>query len=146
VGLFLPSTWYIVLRNGFSAGWFTPHPPLLSLALTLFTVGIIPLQPPTPGSGSTRTKRTNTHQAILGGLAIPAMAVGVAAMWMNKHVHSAQHFTTWHATFGLVTLGWVVLQALMGGLSFWLGGKAFGGGGRAKRVYKYHRYVGGIPL
>lgn len=73
------------------------------------------------------------------GLGSLGMSVGVAAMWMNKHVHAAKHFTTWHSFFGLVTLGWVVVQGLVGGLSVWFGGKAFGGEVKAKKVYKYHR-------
>jgi hypothetical protein len=110
----------------------------MSLAITLFLVGITPLQPPPPGS-AVRAKRFNIHQYVLSGVTVPAMGLGVAAMWWNKHVHSADHFTTWHAWFGLATVGWVVVQALMGGLSVWWGGRAFGGGAKAKRVYKWHR-------
>jgi len=42
------------------------------------------------------------------GLALPALAVGTAAMWWNKHIHGSKHFTTWHSWFGLACVGWVV--------------------------------------
>jgi cytochrome b-561 domain-containing protein 2 len=71
------------------------------------------------------------------------MAIGTAAMWWNKHLHGAKHFTTWHSWFGVATVVWVVLQAAIGAGSVWWGGKAFGGGAKAKRVYKYHRWVQG---
>lgn len=35
----------------------------------------------------------------------------------------------------------MVGQMLLGGLSVWFGGRAFGGGMKAKSVWKYHRYV-----
>lgn len=63
-------------------------------------------------------------------------------MIYNKHSHGAPHFTSWHARFGLLTLILLSLQALVGGGSVWFGGVAFGGGDKAKSVYKYHRIMG----
>ncbi|ORY35367.1 hypothetical protein BCR39DRAFT_3781 [Naematelia encephala] len=129
LGLFLPLTWYFVLSGSLSAmGWFALHPPLQSLAITAFLL--------------VRQARFNTHQTVLLGLALPAMALGTASMWWNKHVHGAVHFTTWHSWFGIGTVFWMVLQALIGGASVWFGGKAFGGASKAKKVYKYHRLSG----
>jgi len=31
------------------------------------------------------------------------------------------------------------VQAMIGGATVWFGGKLFGGGDKAKKVYKYHR-------
>ncbi len=142
-------------------GWFAFHPPMQSLSLAalflgksffsrdaiIVTVwpetdenvpGITPLQPP-PTSTSTRKTRLRTHQTLLLALSLPLMIVGTAAMWWNKHVHSAKHFTTWHSWFGMATVAWMLVQALVGAASVWFGGKAFGGEARAKKVYKYHR-------
>lgn len=139
IALFLPLTWTLVLTADVAAlGYFAPHPPLNALAITLFALGVAPVQPPTPPAG-VRALRLATHQRILAGFAVPLMAVGTSFMWWNKEVHGAQHYTTWHAWFGCATLLWVLVQALVGGLSVWAGGAAFGGGAKAKAVYKYHR-------
>ena len=69
--------------------------------------GITPLQP-SPPSSAVRRARFQTHQSVMLGLALPALAVGSAAMWWNKHLHGAQHFTTWHSWFGAATVVWVV--------------------------------------
>ncbi|KAL7420796.1 hypothetical protein Q5752_004749 [Cryptotrichosporon argae] len=146
LALFVPLTWSLVLTGNLRAmGWFAPHPPLQSLALAFFVLGVTPLQPPPPAGGltaPTRAARLRTHQTLLLGVAVPALALGTASMWWNKHVHGAHHFTTWHAKFGLASVAWVVVQAGIGAASVWCGGKAFGGGDKAKRVYKYHRISG----
>ena len=119
-------------------GWFAFHPPLQSIAILFFLLSITPLQPP-PATSHVRQTRLQTHQTLFVALALPALAIGVSAMWWNKHVHGAQHFTTWHSWFGLAAVAWVVSQGMIGAGSVWFGGKAFGGGDKAKRVYKYHR-------
>lgn len=132
--MFLPLTWYLVFSGDVKAmGWFAVHPPMQSLAITAFLLGevhpisyphrlrhyqwtqtelryclgITPLQP-SPPSTIVRQTRFKTHQNAMLGLALPALAVGTAAMWWNKHLHGAQHFTTWHSWFGLATVSWVV--------------------------------------
>jgi hypothetical protein len=47
----------------------------------------------------------------------------------------------WHViqTFGLIAIIWIVLQVSIGAGSVWFGGAIFGGGDKAKLVYKYHR-------
>lgn len=47
-------------------------------------------------------------------------------------------------TFGLIAVVWMVVQMLLGGLSVWFGGRAFGGGMKAKGVWKYHRSVSAL--
>lgn len=39
----------------------------------------------------------------------------------------------------------MIVQILLGGLSVWRGGSAFGGGAKAKKVWRYHRYVFSFP-
>ncbi|KAI9637237.1 uncharacterized protein MKK02DRAFT_24354 [Dioszegia hungarica] len=143
IALFLPLTWYLVFSQDLKAlGWFAPHPLLQSLAITAFLLAIFPLQPPTPSSSAVRTSRFQLHQRWMYALALPALAVGTAAMWWNKHVHGAPHFTTWHSWFGAATVIWVLLQAALGSAASHFGGKLLGGPARAKKVYKYHRLSG----
>lgn len=101
-------------------------------------LGIVPVQPPTPGA-AVRESRLDAHQAVLLGLAIPAMLVGTSFMWYNKEYNKAEHITTWHAVFGCITLTWAFLQAAIGGASVWAGGWVFGGGAKARAMYKWHR-------
>jgi cytochrome b-561 domain-containing protein 2 len=42
-------------------------------------------------------------------------------------------------TFGLVSFLWLLFQVVIGGGSVWFKGAAFGGGAKAKSVWKYHR-------
>lgn len=42
---------------------------------------------------------------------------------------------------GLLALVWVLFQVLVGAGSAWFDGKLFGGGMKAKAVWKYHRLV-----
>jgi hypothetical protein len=60
----------------------------------------------------------------------------------NKYLHGATHFKSWHGKLGIGALGWIFIQVLLGGGSVWFGGAAFGGGSRAKAVWKYHRLAG----
>lgn len=46
-----------------------------------------------------------------------------------------------YQTFGMIAVAWIVVQILLGGLSVWFGGRVFGGGAKAKGVWKYHRYA-----
>jgi len=43
--------------------------------------------------------------------------------------------------FGLVAIIWIVFQISVGSGMVWFGGLVFGGGAKAKAVYKYHRQV-----
>nr|XP_019044517.1 hypothetical protein I302_06429 [Kwoniella bestiolae CBS 10118]OCF23447.1 hypothetical protein I302_06429 [Kwoniella bestiolae CBS 10118] len=122
-------------------GWFAVHPPMQTLAITAFLLGITPLQPPSPNS-TTKQTRFKTHQSVMLGFALPLLAIGSSAMIYNKYIHGAKHFTTWHAKLGLISVLWVIAQASIGAASVWGGGKALGGEEKAKRVYKYHRLSG----
>jgi cytochrome b-561 domain-containing protein 2 len=49
-------------------------------------------------------------------------------------------------TFGLITGSLLLVQFLLGAGSVWFGGVAFGGGQKAKLVWKYHRLTGYLAL
>ncbi|WRT68236.1 uncharacterized protein IL334_005212 [Kwoniella shivajii] len=140
--LVLGVSWFLVFSGDLKAmGWFAVHPPMQSLAITAFLLGITPLQPPASNS-NIKSTRFKSHQTIMLGIALPVLAIGSAAMIYNKYLHGAKHFTSWHAKFGLVTVIWVLTQATIGAATVWYGGKAFGGPNNAKKVYKYHRLSG----
>lgn len=134
-------TWALILSsNPLKLGYFAPHAPLNALSISAIALGISPVQPPTPPPGI-RQARLGVHERVLAGIAVPAMVVGTSFMYYNKSVNSAPHITTWHAVFGMITLFWMLVQASIGALSVWRGGEVFGGGAKAKAVYKYHRSV-----
>ncbi|KAI6036850.1 hypothetical protein BKA83DRAFT_677766 [Pisolithus microcarpus] len=133
--VFVLVTWGIIFANDpKSLGWFAYHPILQSCILTLQPTS----QPVTKAAGLQR------HQIAMFGIGIPCILAGTAFMIYNKSLHSAPHFTSWHGTFGIITVVWLLIQALVGGASVWFGGAALGGGMKAKAVWKYHRLSGYI--
>ncbi|THG97665.1 hypothetical protein EW145_g7572 [Phellinidium pouzarii] len=138
---FLIGTWLIVfLNHPGSLGLFAGHPPLQSLAIVCFGLGILQLQP--TSQPKTKARGLTRHQLVILGVGLPSIIVGTALIYSNKVIHDSPHFVTWHATFGLIAIVWMVVQMLLGGLSVWFGGRAFGGGMKAKGVWKYHRASG----
>jgi len=134
-------TWITVLSNDpKSLGLFAYHPPLQTLAIALFAIGILTLQP----TSQPRTKAAGLtrHQLIILGLAFPCIAVGTLIIIWNKKIHEAPHFTSWHGTFGIIAIAWMFVQMALGAGSVWFNGAAFGGGAKAKAVWKYHRLSG----
>ncbi|KAJ7074219.1 hypothetical protein C8F01DRAFT_1010481 [Mycena amicta] len=141
IGLFATITWVITLVNDpVAVGIFALHPLLQSLSLVLLTYGIMTLQP----TSQPRTKAAGLarHQYTILLAAFPAIVVGTSAVWYNKERHGAVHFKSWHGKFGLAAITWIIVQVLLGGGSVWFGGAAFGGGSKAKAVWKYHRLSG----
>ncbi|KAL0063280.1 hypothetical protein AAF712_009775 [Marasmius tenuissimus] len=45
-------------------------------------------------------------------------------------------------TLGILSMVWILMQVALGGASVWFNGAAFGGGAKAKAVWKYHRLSG----
>jgi len=140
--VFLVATWAIVLTNDpASLGWAQYHPPLQSLAITCFSYGILTLQP--TSQPHTKAAGLVRHQIAMG-LGGTFILLGALAMIVNKNSHEAAHFTTWHGTLGIVSVAWIVVQALIGGSTVWFGGAVWGGGSKAKALWKYHRLSGYI--
>jgi len=140
VGVFLITTWIMALAKPSSYGLFTWHPLMQSLAIALFTYGILTLQP----TSQPRSKAAGLvrHQLAMIALGVPVSIVGTSLMIYNKSLHKREHFTTWHGTFGISAVSLSILQVLLGGGSVWFDGRAFGGNPRAKLVWKYHRLAG----
>ncbi|KAF8558487.1 hypothetical protein OG21DRAFT_1595374 [Imleria badia] len=139
--VFALTTWVIVLSNDpASLGWFKFHPLLQSAAIGSFTYGILTLQPTT--QPDTKAAGLQRHQIAMIGIGVPLILAGALAVFVHKDSHGAPHFTTWHGTFGLISVAWIVVQALVGGSTVWFGGAAWGGGMKAKLMWKYHRLSG----
>ncbi|KAG5342215.1 hypothetical protein C0989_004527 [Termitomyces sp. Mn162] len=148
-------TWVALLANNpVGAGWFAFHPTLQTLALALFTYGILTLQP--TSQPKTKTAGFRRHQAAIFFVGFPAIMLGTSAIAYNKWIHNRQHMTTWHGvcpaldpsqyvltsmvkSFGYMSLTWILIQVCLGGGSVWFKGAAFGGGAKAKALWKYHR-------
>ncbi|TDL22715.1 hypothetical protein BD410DRAFT_788002 [Rickenella mellea] len=141
------STWTIMLTNNpGNLSYFGFHPPLQSLAVLLFGAGILTLQPTSKSDPDGKRNGLRRHQIFNFGLGLPFIIAGSTLMFVNKQLHGAPHFTTWHSTFGAISFVWVIVQVIIGAASAWFGGAAFGGESNAKRVYKYHRLSGYLLL
>jgi hypothetical protein len=138
------STWIIILSNDpKSLGWFAFHPTLNTFAAACFTFGILTLQP--TSLPKTKAAGLGRHQiAMITGFL--ALGFGTSTIWYSKESQDADHISSWHGTFGTITGSWLVLQVILGAGSVWFGGAAFGGGNKAKLVWKYHRASGYLLL
>jgi len=140
---FVVTTWAVLLlSNPLSLGWFFWHPLLVSSAIGLFVHGILTLQPTSQAQPAEKTAGLTRHQLYMFALGFPMLLFGVAAVAFNKHLHGAAHITSSHAMFGVLTLGWMIVQIFLGAGSVWANGRLFGGNPRAKLVWKYHRLSG----
>ncbi|PPQ64007.1 hypothetical protein CVT24_009381 [Panaeolus cyanescens] len=140
-GLLTVVSWAVILFNDpSSAGWFALHPPLQTLAVLLFTYGIITLQP--TSQPKTKVAGLLRHQVAVFLLGFPSIVIGTSAISYNKWLRGADHFVTWHGFIGIICMAWIVIQVVLGAGSVWFGGALFGGGMKAKNLWKYHRVSG----
>ncbi|KAF9239677.1 hypothetical protein BU15DRAFT_46512 [Melanogaster broomeanus] len=139
--VFVLVTWGVVLSNNPTGlGWFAPHPILQSSAIACFTYGILTLQP--TSQPHTKAAGLQRHQIAMIGFGFPLILLGTLVMIYNKYLHGAAHFASWHGLFGIISTVWLFFQVLIGAGSVWFGGALFGGGAKAKAVWKYHRLSG----
>ncbi|KAG8774278.1 hypothetical protein FRC12_002079 [Ceratobasidium sp. 428] len=138
-------TWYIVFSSDLDKlGFFAAHPPLQTLAVLCFAMGILTLQP-TLSSASKEAGRTR-HQLYQLGLGVPFILFGSLAIIYHKQKMGWAHFTSWHSRVGLTTLILLVIQGAAGAASLWGKGAAVGGEERGKSLWKWHRLSGYIVL
>ncbi|KIY43679.1 hypothetical protein FISHEDRAFT_53131, partial [Fistulina hepatica ATCC 64428] len=134
-------TWFATLwNNPLRMGWFCLHPLGQSLAVAFFTYGILTLQPTPEPKG--KVKSLQRHQIYIFFAGLPTVFIGTMAVIIHKFISGKTHFRSFHAIIGLAVFVWILIQIAVGGGSVWFGGALFGGGGRAKRIYKYHRLSG----
>ncbi|KAI0703575.1 hypothetical protein BC835DRAFT_1404075 [Cytidiella melzeri] len=136
----LTVTWIMTFASGTSFQWFAWHPLFESLAIALFSYGILTLQP----TSQPRTKAAGLtrHQLAMIVVGFPIAFLGYLAIFAMKIINSRDHFTSWHGKCGLLTFILLLIQIGLGGGSVWFNGALFGGNPKAKSVWKYHRAVG----
>ncbi|TIA86185.1 hypothetical protein E3P99_03757 [Wallemia hederae] len=140
--LFLTPAIMILKAGGYSSlGPFVFHPLFQSIAISVIAVSILSLQP--TKSGNTKLRAFNKHRKLISYLSLPSFVLGSSAMYYNKYLHSAPHFTSWHSTFGLVTLALLVVQISVG-LAFAI--PSTESPILPKRLYKVHRLSGYFVL
>lgn len=124
------------------AGLFTAHPGLNSLALALFTQGVLVLQPTkTPGA---KKAGFTWHQRFQLS-AVPLLVAGSAAVFASKLAHGGKHFRTWHSWFGLAAEGLLFGQILIGAVLVYAP-KLVGGQRIANELIHHHRLGGYLTL
>lgn len=94
--MFMIPLWIVVVSN--PAGLFTPHPLFQSFGVVVLLNGILLLQP----TKTAVAKKTGlqAHQ-IAQAIGLFSVAAGATFIIVNKALHGAAHFTTFHARFGL---------------------------------------------
>jgi len=141
--LMVISTWFLVFANDpASKGAFAFHPPLQSLAIGLFSCGILTLQPTSLAQPKAKARGFSRHQAVMLYLGVPSIVGGTFAIWYAHAFSSSHHHhaKSWHGILGISALTWMAVQIILGAGSVWFGGRLFGND--PKRMYKYHRVSG----
>lgn len=77
---------------------------------------------------------------LLGSLSI---LIGASAIFYNKILHSAPHFTSWHGLFGLISTCVILVQAFFGMLiGFETSRDYILGDSVGRKLWKFHRLSG----
>jgi uncharacterized membrane protein len=125
-------------------GYFIGHPILNSFGLVALSQALLITQP-APLSPEHKTLGGKIH-GILNSTSVVLFLGGYTSIFYNKHVHNANHITTWHALFGITTYVFLGLVLLVGVAQFWAPILVFGSIDNAKKIYKYHRIAGYVTL
>ncbi|KAK0674694.1 eukaryotic cytochrome b561-domain-containing protein [Cercophora samala] len=118
----------------------TPHPLLQLTALLVLTEAILLLQPTTKSLPAAKTRAAKYH-ALLQLLSLLLFVSGTAIIETNKHANKLPHFHSAHAYFGVATVSLLAVQYLFG-FTIYLTPSVWGGGDKAKKMWKWHRYLG----
>lgn len=138
LSLFATPAIFILNSGGYgNLGPFVFHPLFQTFGLTVLVMAVLTLQPAT--AGTCKLRSFERHRQLIGYLALPAFSLGSSAMFYNKHLHGALHFTTWHSTAGLSVGVLLVIQSLVG-LGFTIPSKEKPL--LPKTLFKYHRLSG----
>jgi len=122
--------------------FFHWHPALMTLALVIFTQGILTLQPAT--TPVEKVEGLNRH-ALIQTLGLTSAILGVSAVVYSKIINEKEHFATPHGKFGIFIASYFLVQFIFGSLSVNAPG-LFGGVNKAKALWKYHRMSGYLVL
>ncbi|KAI9279014.1 eukaryotic cytochrome b561-domain-containing protein [Umbelopsis sp. AD052] len=138
--LFAVLVWSVLLTTPWSL--FSYHPAGMSILVVAATEGIYLLQPTyTPQEKKEGLK----YHAILQILGYTSGVIGATAIFYNKAIHDKPHITSAHASFGVLTLSYLLVQLLFGVFMAYIP-SVFGGTSQAKALWKYHRVSGYLLL
>lgn len=116
---------------------------LLNSAAFLFFIQAILIVQPTH-TAQQKQQGTVIH-AIFNDVAILTGVAGLVVIEYNKFAHRGAHFKSTHGILGIITYGFVVVQAVVGVTQYFTPG-LYGGKEQAKKLYKYHRVGGYVTL
>ncbi|KAH8552820.1 eukaryotic cytochrome b561-domain-containing protein [Umbelopsis sp. PMI_123] len=138
--LFTVLVWSVLLTTPWSL--FSYHPAGMSILVVAVTEGIYLLQPRyTPQEKQEGLQ----YHALLQILGYASAVLGATAIFYNKAIHDKPHITSTHASFGVLTLSYLLVQLLFGVFIAYVP-SAFGGTSQAKALWKYHRVSGYVVL
>lgn len=117
---------------------FSGHPLLQSTAVFVLTQAILILQP--THTAEQKSAGQLAHAA-LNAASFLLLVGGVTIIEVNKFRGNGPHFHSVHGTLGILTSLAILLQYLVG-VTIWAYPGLYGGEGKAKSLYKYHRVSG----
>ncbi|KAK4644882.1 hypothetical protein QC761_308830 [Podospora bellae-mahoneyi] len=117
-----------------------PHPILQLTGLLVATEAILLLQPTTKSLPLAKTRAAKFH-AWLHLLSFLLFLSGTVIIETNKHANKLPHFHSVHAYLGVATVSLLGLQYLFG-FTIYVTPSVWGGEEKAKKVWKWHRYLG----
>ncbi|KAK4180319.1 eukaryotic cytochrome b561-domain-containing protein [Triangularia setosa] len=118
----------------------TPHPILQSLGLFILIQATLILQPTTKQYPDAKTRAAKYH----GSLQLFSFLLflsGTAIIETNKHVNGLPHFHSVHAYLGVTTVSLLLVQYIFG-FTIYITPQVWGGEEKAKKLWKWHRYIG----
>ncbi|KAK4243737.1 hypothetical protein C7999DRAFT_44490 [Corynascus novoguineensis] len=139
--LLLAIIWASVFSNP-TLPLVSPHPLLQSLGVYTVLQAILILQPTNTPHTKFLGQRAHFFMHILS---LSLFIAGTTIIEVNKSVNGLAHFHSAHAYLGATTLALLLLQYLFG-FTIWAVPAVWGGEDAAKRLWKYHRWVGYAAL
>jgi len=121
---------------------FSAHPLLNSAGLLAVTEAVLILQP--THTGAQKRQGAKVHAAF-NSFAIDVFIAAFVIIEVNKFAHAGTHFESPHAILGLITYIILFVQATIG-VTVYFFPTLYGGEGRAKSLYKWHRFGGYVSL
>ncbi|KAL2160019.1 hypothetical protein VTH06DRAFT_1674 [Thermothelomyces fergusii] len=139
--LLLAIIWASVFSNP-TLPLVSPHPLLQSLGVYTVIQAILVLQP--TNTPQTKLLGQRAH-FLLHVLSLSLFVAGTTIIEVNKATNHLAHFHSVHAYLGVTTLALLALQYIFG-FTIWAVPALYGGEDAAKRLWKYHRWVGYAAL
>ncbi|RIA96934.1 eukaryotic cytochrome b561-domain-containing protein [Glomus cerebriforme] len=134
--LFASTVWYITSSVDYF--FFIWHPTLMAMVILMATQGIAILQ-----KAETRQEKEgalNFHK-LMQSITFLSVIGGFYITYTFKAENNAEHFTSPHGKFGLITFSFILIQSIAGSTLVNFPG-VVGGAAKARAMYKYHRISG----